>query len=134
MSDLIQTQHDIISEFELFFDWSDRYQYIIDLGKELAPYPSEFQDEAHFVKGCQSQVWLYADKQADGTVTFYGTSDSAIVKGIIALLLRVYNHQPVESIQTTEPFFINEIGLEQHLSPNRRNGMHALLNRIRNVH
>lgn len=123
-------QDDIIDEFGLFMNWADRYQYIIDLGKSLPEYPEAFKDEQHIVKGCQSQVWLYADKQVDGSFSLFCTSDSAIVRGLIALVLRVYNHRTAAEIKAIKPDFIQAIGLDQHLSPTRRNGMGALLNYI----
>src|SRR3989338_8914113 len=115
-------QQEIIKEFSVLVDLSDRYQYIIDLGKQLESFPEQYRDEAHFVRGCQSQVWLQGDLTSEKRLKFVATSDSAIVRGLIALLFRVYNDHTPQEILSIEPFFIREIGLEQHLSPTRRNG------------
>ena len=126
-------QQEIIKEFSVLVDWSDRYQYIIDLGKQLESFPEQYRDEAHFVRGCQSQVWLQGDLTSEKRLKFVATSDSAIVRGLIALLFRVYNDHTPQEILSIEPFFIREIGLEQHLSPTRRNGLFALLKHIRQL-
>ena len=126
-------QQEIIDEFSVLADWSDRYQYIIDLGKQLESFPEQYRDEAHFVRGCQSQVWLHGDLIEGKQLKFIATSDSAIVRGLIALLFRVYNRRTPQEILAIDPFFIKEIGLEQHLSPTRRNGLFALLKHIRQL-
>lgn len=123
-----QTQ--IVDEFSLFGDWMDRYQYLIDLGRKLPAFPDELRTEDHRLHGCQSQVWLIADGDAH-RVDLQATSDSAIVSGLIALLLRVYSGRSAEEIRDTEPTFIEAIGLDKHLSPTRSNGLHAMLQEIK---
>jgi cysteine desulfuration protein SufE len=116
-------------ELSLFDDWMDRYQYIIELGRKLPPYPAAWQDEAHKVQGCQSQVWLAAE--ADGDVLrFAGASDAAIVSGLVALVLRVYSGRPREEILATSGKFLHDLGLIGALSTNRGNGVAAMVERI----
>ncbi|OOG52572.1 Fe-S cluster assembly protein SufE [Rhodanobacter sp. B05] len=125
-----QAQQDIAEEFALFGDWSERYQYLIDLGKRLPPFPEACKVEAYRVHGCQSMVWLVPSGDA-GNMHFEATSDSAIVSGLLALLLRVYSDRPAREIVATEPQFIATIGLAKHLSPTRSNGLAATLARLK---
>jgi cysteine desulfuration protein SufE len=125
-----QAQQELIDEFALFSDWSERYQHLIDLGRHLAPYPDARRDDAHRVQGCQSQVWLCAEGDASA-LEFRAASDGAIVAGLLALLLRVYSGQSAQTILATPPAFIEAIGLGSHLSMTRRNGLAAVLTRIR---
>jgi cysteine desulfuration protein SufE len=125
-----QAQQDIAEEFAFFGDWSERYQYLIDLGKQLPPFREEWKTEEHRVHGCQSMVWLVPSGDAS-RMHFEATSDSAIVSGLIALALRVYSDRPAAEIVATEPAFIQEIGLAKHLSPTRSNGLAAMLARIK---
>lgn len=120
----------IVEEFGFFGDWTERYQYLIDLGRRLPGFPDELRTQANRVHGCQSQVWLVADGDAD-CVRFRAISDSSIVSGLIALLLRVYSGRPAAEILATEPGFIDAIGLGQHLSPTRSNGLAAMLATMR---
>ncbi len=120
----------IAEEFSFFSDWTERYQYLIDLGRKLPPLPEELKTEAHKVQGCQSQVWLVAEGDRD-LLSFQAISDSAIVSGLIALLLRVYSGRSAREILDTEPSFIEAIGLAKHLSPTRSNGLAAMLQTIR---
>jgi cysteine desulfuration protein SufE len=129
-SSAIQAQQDIAEEFAFFGDWSERYQYLIDLGKQLPPFREEWKTEEHRVHGCQSMVWLVPSGDAS-RMHFEATSDSAIVSGLIALALRVYSDRPAAEIVATEPAFIQEIGLAKHLSPTRSNGLAAMLARIK---
>jgi cysteine desulfuration protein SufE len=122
-------QDAIIEEFAFFGDWTERYQYLIDLGRKLPPLPDELKTEAHKVHGCQSQVWLVADGDAHA-LAFRAISDSAIVSGLIALLLRVYSGRSAREILDTPPRFIQAIGLAQHLSPTRSNGLASMLAKI----
>jgi len=122
-------QNAIVEEFSFFGDWTERYQYLIDLGRKLPPLPEEFKTEAHKVQGCQSQVWLVAGGDAE-QLEFRAISDSAIVSGLIALLLRVYSGRSAREILETEPRFIEAIGLAKHLSPTRNNGLAAMFKRI----
>src|SRR5882724_6902800 len=119
-------QNAIAEEFSYFGDWTERYQYLIDLGRKLAPFPETLKTETYKVQGCQSQVWLVAsgDRQH---LEFRAISDSAIVSGLIALLLRVYSGRAAREILDTEPGFIEVIGLAKHLSPTRSNGLAAML-------
>jgi cysteine desulfuration protein SufE len=122
-------QNAIVEEFSFFGDWTERYQYLIDLGRKLPPLPEELKTEANKVQGCQSQVWLVADGDAK-SLTFRAISDSAIVSGLIALLLRVYSGRSAREILATEPQFIDAIGLAKHLSPTRSNGLAAMFKTI----
>ena len=119
----------IVEEFSFFADWTERYQYLIDLGRKLPPLPEELKTEANKVQGCQSQVWLVASGDAK-RLDFRAISDSAIVSGLIALLLRVYSGRSAREILDTQPRFIEAIGLAKHLSPTRSNGLAAMFKRI----
>jgi cysteine desulfuration protein SufE len=119
-------------ELAMFDDWMDRYQFIIELGRKLPPYPTAWQDEAHQVKGCQSQVWLAAD-EADGKLLFAGASDAAIVSGLVALVLRVYSGRGREEILATSAQFLKDLGLIAALSTNRGNGVGAMVERIQQI-
>jgi len=125
-----RAQEAIAEEFAFFGDWTERYQYLIDLGRKLPPFPPALQTDAHKVQGCQSQVWLVAEGDANRLV-FRATSDSAIVSGLIALLLRVYSGRSAQEIVDTEPNYIAAIGLAKHLSPTRSNGLAAMLATIK---
>jgi cysteine desulfuration protein SufE len=125
-----QAQTDLIDEFELFDSWLDRYQYLIDLGRKLPDFPAEWQTEEYKLHGCQSQVWLKA-QEGDGKLSFCAISDSAIVSGLIAVLMRVYSDRTPSEILATPPDFIDAIGLHEHLSPTRSNGLHAMIDSIR---
>ena len=124
-----EAQDAIVEEFSFFSDWTERYQYLIDLGRKLLPLPEELKTEATKVQGCQSQVWLVASGDA-AQLNFRAISDSAIVSGLIALLLRVYSGRSAREILDTEPRFIDAIGLAKHLSPTRSNGLAAMFKRI----
>lgn len=125
-----EAQAAIRDEFAFFGDWSERYQYLIDLGRKLPPFPEEFRNEEHRLHGCQSMVWIVADGDAS-RLDFRSTSDSAIVAGLIFLALRVYSGRSAAEIVATEAEFIADIGLSKHLSPTRSNGLTALLAFIR---
>ncbi|GLQ90329.1 SufE family protein [Dyella flagellata] len=125
-----QAQHDIVDEFAFFGDWTERYQYLIDLGKQLAPFPDDCKTEDYRVHGCQSMVWLVPSGDA-ANMHFEAISDSAIVSGLIALVLRVYSDRPAAEIVATEPAFIQDIGLAKHLSPTRSNGLAAMLAKLK---
>ncbi|MEP6484260.1 MAG: SufE family protein [Rudaea sp.] len=122
-------QNAIINEFAFFSDWTERYQYLIDLGRKLPPFPDELKTDDHKVHGCQSQVWLVASGDAQ-RLEFRAISDSAIVSGLIALLLRVYSGRAARDILATEPRFVESIGLAKHLSPTRSNGLAAMFKAI----
>jgi cysteine desulfuration protein SufE len=123
-------QSAIAEEFGYFSDWSERYQYLIDLGRKLPPFPDELKVEQHRLLGCQSMVWIVTDGDAQ-RLDFRAISDSAIVSGLVFLALRVYSGRSAEEILATEPDYIAAIGLAKHLSPTRSNGLAALLQFIR---
>lgn len=122
-------QRAIAEEFSLFGDWTERYQYLIDLGRKLPDFPAQARTEATRLHGCQSMVWMLAEGDAE-RLDFRATSDSAIVSGLIALVLRVYSGRSAAEILSIEPTFIKAIGLGAHLSPTRSNGLAALLNKV----
>jgi cysteine desulfuration protein SufE len=123
-------QASIAEEFGYFSDWSERYQYLIDLGRKLPPFPDELKTEQHRLLGCQSMVWIAVEGDAR-RLEFSAISDSAIVSGLVFLALRVYSGRSAEEILATEPDYITAIGLAKHLSPTRSNGLAALLQFIR---
>src|SRR5262245_13217152 len=123
-------QDAIAEEFSFFGDWTERYQYLIDLGRKLPEFPESLKTDAYKVQGCQSQVWLVPGGDAE-RLSFQAISDSAIVSGLIALLLRVYSGRSAREILATEPRFIEAIGLAKHLSPTRSNGLAAMLAAIK---
>ncbi|MEO6689674.1 MAG: SufE family protein [Dokdonella sp.] len=125
-----QAQVAIAEEFAFFDDWTERYQYLIDLGRKLAPLPDALKTDEFKVHGCQSQVWLVPGGHAH-RLDFQAISDSSIVSGLIALLLRVYSGRSAQEILATEPRFIETIGLARHLSPTRSNGLAAMLATIK---
>ncbi len=120
----------IADEFGFFGDWSERYQYLIDLGRKLPVFPEAWKTEEHRLHGCQSLVWIVAEGDA-GRLDFHAASDSAIVSGLVYLALRVYSGRSAAEILATEPDYIAHIGLSKHLSPTRSNGLAALLAFIR---
>lgn len=128
--DIHAVQQDIIDEFALFEDWTERYKYIIDLGRDLPELSADEMIEKNLVKGCQSQVWLMASEE-QGKIAYRVNSDAAIVKGLAALLVRVYSAQTAATIIATEPDFISQIGMHEHLSPTRSNGLSAMLKQIK---
>jgi cysteine desulfuration protein SufE len=132
MHDPRQAQQDIISDFSLFDSWLDRYQYLIDLGKKLEPLDDAEKTDDILLPGCQSKVWLIIEGDAD-EVRIRANSDAAIVSGLIALLIQVYSGASAAQILDTQPEFINAIGLQQHLSATRANGLHAMLQAINNA-
>jgi cysteine desulfuration protein SufE len=119
-------------ELAVFDDWMDRYQYIIEMGRKLPPFPQEWMDDRHRVPGCQSKVWMEAVLQ-DGRLWFAGASDAAIVSGLVALLLRVYSGRASAEIVATDPVFLKELGLLEALSTNRGNGIAAMARKLRDV-
>ena len=127
-----ETQDEIISEFQDLTDWMDRYAYIIDLGNTLPPFPESEKIPANIIEGCQSRVWISAHKNDDNTIHFEADSDALIVKGIIALLLKVLNDRTPDEILDADLYFIEKIGLKEHLSPTRSNGLLAMVRQIHN--
>lgn len=124
-----QAQQDVISDFSLFDSWLDRYQYLIDLGRQLEPLDEAEKTDDILLPGCQSRVWLIIEGDAN-EVKIRANSDAAIVSGLIALLIRVYSGASAAQILDTQPTFIEAIGLQQHLSSTRANGLHAMLQAI----
>lgn len=125
-----EIQNLIIDDFSFFDTWDEKYAYIIDMGKQLLPISPEHKTDINKVKGCQSQVWLHAYKKNEN-VFFEADSDAIIVKGLIALLLQVYSNQSPNDIMKADPYFINNIGMHQHLSPTRSNGLAAMIKQIK---
>ncbi len=132
MSDVIQKQKNIVDAFKAFNSWEEKYKHIIDLGKHLPLMSDENKIEKNKVKGCQSQVWLHADLLADGRIHFSADSDALIVKGLIALLMNVYDLEKPIDVLKNPPRFIAEIDLGTHLSPSRANGLNAMIKQITN--
>jgi len=125
-----EVQQDIIEEFSVFEDWMDKYGYLIELGNELKDLDPKDKTDQYLIKGCQSRVWLLSDF-VDDKIIFRGESDAVIVKGLVALLLRVVSNRSPQEILNNDLFFIDEIGLKQHLSPTRSNGLLAMVKQIR---
>ena len=130
MATIKELQDDIIAEFSDFEDWLDRYQLLIDLGGEQPSLPDEYKTDNNLIEGCQSRVWLQADF-VDGKVVFSAESDALIVKGIVALLIKVYSGHTPDEILDNEPYFVEAIGLKEHLSPTRSNGLVAMIKQMR---
>ena len=123
-------QEELISEFEFFEDWMEKYDYIISLGKTLPVIDEVYKDETHLIKGCQSKVWLNAEKEGD-LVRFTADSDAIITKGIISLLVRVLSGHKPEEIAEADLYFIEKIGLKEHLSPMRSNGLESMVKKMK---
>jgi len=125
-----EIQDEIIDEFSMFEDWEERYQYMIDLGKTLPLIEEKFKTDGYIIKGCQSKVWIHAEMK-DGKVMFTADSDAIITKGIIAILIRVFSNQSPKDIIEANMDFIDEIGLKEHLSPTRANGLVSMIKQIK---
>lgn len=125
-----EKQRAIIDEFSMFDDWMEKYEYIIDLGKELPQLSENLKDDTQIIEGCQSRVWLKSEYVND-SMSFLADSDAIITKGIIALLIRVLNNESPENIASSDLFFIDEIGLKDHLSPTRANGLVSMVKRMK---
>ncbi len=130
MTNLKEVQQDIIEEFSVFEDWLDRYNYLIELGNDLPEIDPGYRTQEYLINGCQSKVWLHADLK-DGKVIFEADSDAIIVKGIVALLVKVLSDRTPAEIVENDLFFIDEIGLKQNLSPTRSNGLLAMVKKMR---
>ena len=125
-----EIQDEIIEEFSGLDDWMDKYQLLIDLGNEQAPLDEQYKTESNLIDGCQSRVWLQADYE-NGVIHFSAESDALIVKGIVSLLIRVLSDHTPKEILDADLYFIDEIGLKEHLSPTRSNGLLAMIKQIR---
>lgn len=126
-----EIQDEIVEEFSFLDDWMDRYQMIIDMGDTLPDMPEADKIPEHIIEGCQSRVWITARANDDGSLHFEAASDAVIVKGIIAMLLKVVNDQKPADIASSELYFIDKVGLKEHLSPTRSNGLLAMVQRIK---
>lgn len=125
-----EIQDEIIDEFSMFDDWEERYQYVIDLGKTLPLIEEQYKTDQNIIKGCQSRVWLHAEEK-DGNVVFTADSDAILTKGLIAIMIRVFNGQKPEAILNADTDFVDEIGLKEHLSPTRANGLVSMIKQIK---
>ncbi|WP_396636116.1 SufE family protein [Maribacter sp. R77961] len=125
-----EIQDDIVDEFSMFEDWMQRYEYMIDLGKSLPLIDDEFKTDDNIIKGCQSKVWVHADLE-DNKLIFTADSDAIITKGIIAILIRAFSNQKPQDIIDADTKFIDEIGLKEHLSPTRANGLVSMIKQIK---
>lgn len=131
---IAEEQAAIAEDFALFDDWREKIEYVMDLGKNLRAFPEELRIDTNKVRGCQSQVWIVAEADEEsGTLKIVADSDAFMVKGLIALLLRLYADRRPEDILANPPDVLNDIGLGKHLSPSRANGLHAMVNRIRQI-
>lgn len=130
MSSIQEEAIELVDEFSLFDQWMDKYEHIIEMGKELEPLAPEHKIEDNLVKGCQSQVWLVAENKG-GVISYKADSDAVITKGIIAMLIRVLSNHSAEEIANASLDFIDEIGLKDHLSPNRSNGLVAMVKQMK---
>lgn len=125
-----QKQNAIIEEFSVFDDWMDKYEYLIDLGNELEPIDDKYKNQEHLIEGCQSKVWVHAELK-DDKVIFTADSDAIITKGIISLLVKVLSNQKPSDIYEADLHFIKKIGLDQHLSPTRSNGLLSMIKQMK---
>lgn len=127
---ITEKQQEIVAEFALFDDWMQRYEYMIELGKSLPLISTEYKNDDHIIKGCQSKVWVHATLD-DDKIAFTADSDAIITKGIIAILIRVFSNQHPKEILASETGFIDEIGLKEHLSPTRANGLVSMIKQLK---
>lgn len=127
---ITEIQNELVDEFSMFDDWMERYEYIIELGKSLPIINDDFKLEENLIKGCQSKVWLYSELEND-TIKYTADSDAILTKGIVALLLRVFSEQKPKDILAAETGFIDDIGLKEHLSPTRANGLVSMVKQIK---
>ena len=125
-----EIQQEIVEEFSGFEDWMDKYAYLIEIGNEMTPIDAKYKIESNLIRGCLSRVWLHQEF-TDGKIKFEAESDALIVKGLVALLLRIYSDRTPKEILESEPRFIDEIGLRQHLSPTRSNGLLAMVKQMK---
>ncbi len=125
-----EIQEEIIDEFSMFEDWMERYEYIIDLGKSLPLIKDEFKTDSNLISGCQSKVWLHSEIEGE-KIKFTADSDAILTKGIVALLLRVFNNQKPKDVLDADLYFVDKIGLKEHLSPTRANGLVSMIKQIK---
>ena len=132
MPSINEIQDTIIEEFGYFDQWMDKYEYLIDIGKKLPLIKKQFKTDLYLIPGCQSQVWLHADKQGD-RIIYTADSDAIITRGLISLLIRVLSGQTANDISQSDLYFIARIGLDQHLSPTRSNGLLSMVNQMKRI-
>lgn len=125
-----EIQNEIVDEFSMFDDWMQRYEYIIELGKTLPLIEEQYKTDDNIIKGCQSKVWVHAEEK-DGNIVFTADSDAILTKGIIGILIRSFSNQPAQDILDAKTDFIDEIGLKEHLSPTRANGLVSMIKQIK---
>ena len=130
MQTIIEIQEEILADFEMFDDWVQKYEYLIDLGKDLTPLDKHLKTDDVLIKGCQSRVWLHAEED-NGTIIFSADSDAIMTKGIIALLIRVLSRQNASEIASADLYFINKIGLKEQLSATRANGLLSMIKQMK---
>ncbi|MES2627715.1 MAG: SufE family protein [Bacteroidota bacterium] len=130
MSTIAKKQAELVEEFSMFSDWTEKYEYLIDLGKDLPVIDPQYKTEEYLIKGCQSQVWLRADK-VDGKVVFTADSDAIITRGIVALLINVLSNETPQTIINDPLAFVDQIGLKEHLSPTRSNGLVSMMKQMK---
>ena len=130
MENISVVQEEIVEEFSMFDDWMQRYEYMIELGKSLPPIDPQYKTDDNIIKGCQSKVWVHADLE-DNKLVFTADSDAIITKGIIAILIRVFSHQHPDAILEADTAFIDKIGLKEHLSPTRANGLVSMIKQLK---
>ncbi|MEM6802387.1 MAG: SufE family protein [Bacteroidota bacterium] len=121
---------EVVEEFDYLEDWMDKYTHLIEMARELDPMPKTYKDEDHIVRGCQSKVWLHAEQEA-GKVKFLADSDAVITKGLIAMLVRILSNHSAKEIMEADLSFLDKIGVREHLSPNRSNGLNAMLKQMK---
>lgn len=131
MAEIREIQNEIVDEFSMFEDWMQRYEYMIELGKGLDPMDENHKTDDNIIKGCQSRVWVHADMNED-KIVFTADSDAIITKGIIAILIRAFSNQKPKAILEADTAFIDEIGLKEHLSPTRANGLVSMIKQLKN--
>lgn len=125
-----EIQNEIVDEFSMFDDWMQRYEYIIELGKSLPLIDEQYKTDENIIKGCQSKVWVHAEENG-GNIVFTADSDAILTKGIIGILVRTFSNQPAKAILDAKTDFIDEIGLKEHLSPTRANGLVSMIKQIK---
>jgi len=128
---LQQRQEEIVEEFAYFEDWMEKYEYLIELGKELKPFDEADRTDDNIIRGCQSRVWLTAQRSPDGTLLFGADSDAIITRGLVALVIRALNNLPPEVIAGADLWFVQRIGLDTHLSPTRANGLLSMVQQMK---
>jgi cysteine desulfuration protein SufE len=128
---LQQRQEEIVEEFAYFEDWMEKYEYLIELGKELKPFDEDDRTDDNIIRGCQSRVWLAAQRSPDGTLLFGADSDAIITRGLVALVIRALNNLPPEVIAGADLWFVQRIGLDTHLSPTRANGLLSMVQQMK---